>query len=93
MALGVEFLLGAEIDFLEAYASRGESFQEDVDQTLARLAQFPEVGPIYSAPFRRILVPNSPYGIFYVIESSRIFIHAILDLRRDSPRISDRLKS
>jgi hypothetical protein len=30
-----------------------------------------------------LLIPRYPFGIFYVAESNRIVIHAILDLRQD----------
>src|SRR6516162_8975731 len=39
---------------------------------------------------RRVLIPRYPFGIFYVAESNRIVIHAILDLRQDPEKIRER---
>lgn len=80
------------MEFLEIYSREGEDFYERVDDALSRLLQFPESGPIYSIPFRRLLLPKTPYGIFYAIEGHRILIHAILDLRGDPQRVLQRLK-
>jgi plasmid stabilization system protein ParE len=87
-----ELLLGAEIDFLEIYSRRGDVFYEQIDIALSRLRRFPEVGPLYSTPFRRMLIPKTPFGMFYTVEGRRIVIAAILDLRMDPGRIGDRLK-
>lgn len=91
MEFDVELLLGAEIDFLDIYSHRGDSFYRSFDLCLSRLRRFPEIGPVYSFPFRRLLIPTSPLGIFYVIEGRRIFVVAVLDLRTDPQRVLDRL--
>jgi hypothetical protein len=92
MEFEVELLLGAEIEFLDIYSRRGDRFYTIFDICLMRLRSFPEIGPFYSAPFRRLLIPKTPFGIFYTVEGRRIFITAILDLRADPDRILERLK-
>lgn len=93
MALEIELLLGAEIEFLAIYGRRGEPFYEVFDDCLGRICQLPESGSIYLAPFRRLLIPHSPFGIFYVVEGGRIFVHAVIDLRRSPNRIVERLQA
>ena len=92
MEFEVELLLGAEIEFLDIYSRRGDAFYELFDDCLNRLSRFPELGPLYSFPFRRLLIPKTPFGLFYTIEGRRIMVNAVLDLRSDPDRILERLK-
>ena len=39
--------------------------------------------------FVRIVLAG-PFGIFYVVESNRIVVHAVPDLRQDSEKIRER---
>jgi hypothetical protein len=41
--------------------------------------------------YRRLLIPKYPFGIFYVVETGRFVIHAIMDLRQDPKSIERRL--
>ncbi len=91
MEFAVELLLGAEIEFLEIYSDRGDTFYIAFEDRIAQIGRFPKSGPIYSEPFRRLLIPKSPFGIFYTIEGNRIFVQAIIDLRSDPERIMRRL--
>src|SRR6266478_3091198 len=87
----VVFLLSAERDLQEAYnwveehrQGREQFFLQDVDLRLEHLKRFPLIGRLYRGRYRRLLIPRYPFGIFYVAESNRIVIHAILDLRQRS---------
>ena len=40
--------------------------------------------------YRRLLIPRYPFGIFYVVESNRIVVHAVPDLRQDPEKIRER---
>ena len=88
----------AEGEILETQArledgepGRGDRFNERAEQALDRILSFPECGPLYSAPFRRLLIRDFPMGIFYSIEGRRVVIHAVLDLRQDERAIVRRL--
>jgi hypothetical protein len=45
------------------------------------------MGRLYRGRYRRLLTPRYPFGIFYVVESNRIVIHAVPDLRQDPEKI------
>ena len=94
----VVFLLAAERDLQEAYNWVAEhrhgkelSFLRDLDSRLEHLKAFPLIGRLYRGRYRRLLIPRYPFGVFYVVESNRIVIHSILDLRRSPENIRDRL--
>ena len=94
----VVFLLAAERDLQEAYSwvaeyrhGKEESFLRNVDSRPEHLKAFPLIGRLYRDRYRRLLVPRYPFGIFYVVESNRIVIHSILDLRRSPENIRERL--
>jgi plasmid stabilization system protein ParE len=69
----------------------GVEFMIAVDSYLARIANFPEVAPIYFENVRRQVMQRFPYGIFYEPHSTRILVTAILDLRQDPDKIKLRL--
>jgi toxin ParE1/3/4 len=94
----VVFLLAAERDLQEAYnwvaehrQGKEQSFLRDVDSRLEHVKTFPLIGRLYRGRYRRLLIPRYPFGIFYVVESNRIVIHSILDLRRSPENIRERL--
>ena len=81
----VVLLLSAERDLQEAYnwveehrQGREQFFLRDVDLGLEHLKRFPLIGRLYRGRYRRLLIPKYAFGIFYVVESNRIVIHAIL---------------
>jgi len=93
----VVLLLAAERDLQEAYSWVGEQrqgreqfFLPDVELWLEHLKRFPLVGRVYRGRYRRLLISRYPFGIFYVVESDRIVVHAILDLRQDPEKIQKR---
>ncbi len=65
----------------------GERFLEEVDEVLDLLKDFPTLCRTYVPPFRRKLVHDGSYGIFYVPQDRGIVVHAIEDLRQDPERI------
>jgi plasmid stabilization system protein ParE len=93
----VVFLLSAERNLQEAYdwaeehrQGRGDVFLQDLELRLEHLKRFPLLGRVYRGRYRRLLIPKYPFGVFYVAESNRIVIHAILDLRQDPEKIRRR---
>src|ERR1700675_2305537 len=91
----VVLLLSAERDLQVAYnwveehrQGREQYFLHDVELRLEHLKKFPLIGRLYRGRYRRLLIPRYPFGIFYVVESNRIVVHAVPDLRQD-PKTSE----
>lgn len=91
-------LVRAEAEVIEAQArledaspGLGDRFNARVEEGLDRLERHPECAPVYSGPFRRLLVRDFPFGIFYSIEGRRVMVQAVVDLRQDPRGIRRRL--
>lgn len=69
---------------------REQYFLEDAALRLEHLKKFPLIGRLYRGRYRRLLIPRYPFGIFYVVESNRIVIHAVSDLSQDPKNIRER---
>ena len=94
----VVLLLSAERDLQEAYnwveehrRGREQFFLQDVELRLEHLQKFPLIGRLYWGRYRRLLTPRYPFGIFCVVESNRIVVHAFPDLRQDPEKIREGL--
>ena len=92
--MDVVLLLSAERDLQEAYnwveehrRGREQFFLQDVELRLEHLQKFPLIGRLYRG---RLLIPRYPFGIFYVVESNRIVVHTVPDLRQDPEKIRER---
>jgi plasmid stabilization system protein ParE len=70
---------------------RGEVFMRQLDAALTLLRQYPEGAPVYAGPYRRMLVREFPYGVFYQAQPARIIVAAIMDLRQDPRAIRRKL--
>jgi len=64
-----------------------------VDASMALITRHPEVGPVQFGPFRRVLVPRFPFGVFYTIESAAVIVHGVFHSSRDPNRIRKLLES
>ena len=91
-------LAGAEIEFHEAYArlagsgfGRADRFDHLVQEGLRQLAGFPRSGPEYIAPYRRLVLREFPYALYYALEGRRVLVHALLDLRQNPDSVRRRL--
>jgi plasmid stabilization system protein ParE len=91
-------LARAEVEVIETQArledtnaGLGDRFNERVEQAFDLLAEFPELGPVYAGQFRRLLVRDFPFGIFYSVEGRRTVVQAVLDLRQEPLAIRRRL--
>ena len=62
-----------------------------LDLAFELLRQNPEIGPVYEGPYRRLLLRDFPYGIFYQAQTSRIIVAAVADLRQDPQMIRKKL--
>ena len=75
-------------DFQEG---RGEVFMRHLDAAFTLLRQHPEIAPVYGGRYRRMLIRDFPYGIFYEVQPNRIVVGAIMDLRQDPKTIRQKL--
>ena len=80
------------------YCARGgvfaaQRFLQRVEDRLKFLAENPEGAPVAYAHFRRLLLHPYPFGLFYHLTNDRIFVIAVLDLRRNPKAITQRLDS
>jgi len=91
-------LLQADLDIQGAFnryedfqPGRGEFFLRQLDAALTLLRQHPEIAPVYAGSYRRMLIREFPYGIFYQAQPARVIIAAIMDLRQDPQTIRRKL--
>ena len=91
-------LVQADLDIQDAFeryedyqAGRGEMFMRQLDAALTLLRRHPEMAPVYAGLFRRMLIRDFPYGIFYQAQPTRIVVAAIMDLRQDPQIIRSKL--
>ena len=96
----VIILAGAEADVQAAYEWRescsveaGNRFLRELDRCVSLLSRYPRIGRPHRGVYRKLLVPDHPFGIFYAAEPSRVVIVAVLDLRQDPKAIERRLGS
>jgi hypothetical protein len=62
-----------------------------LDIALTLLRHHPEIAPVYAGPYRRMLIRDFPYGIFYQYQPTRLIVAAIMDLRQDPKTIRKKL--
>ncbi len=91
-------LLQADLDVQAAFNryehyqnGRGEVFMRQLDAALTLLRRQPESAPVYSGSYRRMLIREFPYGIFYQVQPTRLVVAAIMDLRQDPQAIRHKL--
>jgi plasmid stabilization system protein ParE len=92
------FLLRSELDIQRAYErykkfseGRGDAFIAYLEDAFLRIEKFPFVALLHFENYRRLVLRDFPYGIFYVVESNQVVIHALMDLRQDPLIIFRRL--
>jgi plasmid stabilization system protein ParE len=90
----------AEDDLLEHFAKleeyqegRGYRFDQDVQRAVSLLAEYPHIGSVYVQPLRKWLLRDWSIGIFYTVESGRVMISSLLDVRQHPERILQILRS
>ncbi len=91
-------LLQADHDIQTAFeryenhqAGRGDLFLRQVDAALTLMRHHPEIARIYGGSYRRMLIRDFPYGIFYEVQPTRIIVAAIMDLRQNPRSIQRKL--
>ncbi len=93
MSRSVIFRPAAEQELREAYAwyeerhaGLGEALLSEVDETVARVRENPELYAEIHGRIRRALVHRFPYGVFYLVEPDRIVVLAVFHGRR-APKV------
>lgn len=84
-------LIEAQLDYFKAYERYGERFDGPCEQSLELLRNHHLIGRVFRRHYRRLLIPKTPFGIFYTVEGERVMVGAILDLRQDPRAILKRL--
>jgi len=74
----------------EFQAGRGEVFMRHLDAALPSCVSIPRLLPPMER-YRRMLIRDFPYGIFYEVQPKRIVVGAIMDLRQDPETIRQKL--
>jgi plasmid stabilization system protein ParE len=88
----VVLLQSAQSDWFSIYRRRDDSFERPFVRAMALLEINPEIGTkVHVSPYRRLLIANTTFGIFYSVSGNRVYVAAILDLRQDPERIDQRL--
>ncbi len=83
----------AETEIKEAYewyeeqrCGLGDDFLLNIDAALCSIQREPEMyAPLYKN-LRRILIRRFPYSVFYIIESRKVIVMAVIHAKRH-PRI------
>lgn len=92
---------GAESDLLRLYEQMGNHdlalrvLRDPLERSLHLLADNPGLGPVVKGTrrVRRLLTgPRLRFGLFYVEETTRIMIHALVDMRDDPSLVRRRLR-
>jgi len=90
----------AEADLLAIFArleegreGAGRSLLHGVDSGLRLLRVMPEMAPLYVRPYRRLVLKNPRFGLFYTPESRGLVVHAVCDLRQDRATILRHLRA
>lgn len=89
----IVYVLSGEIAWFDLLRKYGDRFEMPFDESVELLKRNPELGPKFKvSPFRRLIILQTSWGIFYTIEGKRIMIQTILDLRQRPETIERRLR-
>jgi plasmid stabilization system protein ParE len=69
--------------YAETSPDLGNRFYDAVEQILREICAHPQRYRQIDPPVRRYLVPNFPYAVLYIDEPDRVWIVAIMPLRRE----------
>ena len=90
----VVFLLRADIAIQEIFTyyenlreGRGCDFLAAVQESEHPLRRFPRSGRAYYKQFRRLLISEQRYGLFYSIEGRRVMVAAVVGVQQDAKSI------
>ena len=64
----------------------GWEFVAELENTVALLQRVPEVGPVVHRSLRRALLRRFPYAVYYGLDPDKVYIRAVLHMRRHPRR-------
>jgi len=83
----------ASARFYEERAEKlGNDFLTAVEETMRRIEQFPDAGPLQRGGIRKRIVLGFPFTILYEDRHDRIFIAAVMHQHRRPGYWKDRLR-
>jgi hypothetical protein len=95
----VEILNLAELDILDGFsfyesqeAGLGSYFLENIYSDIDSLARYAGIHLKPHKNFHRLLSKKFPFAVYYTVSNETVFIHAVVDCRRDPAWIRQRLK-
>jgi plasmid stabilization system protein ParE len=60
----------------------GQTFVSYVEKSIGKIEDFPLASRVFRKDFRRFLIPRFPYGVTYRVAENKIFVAAIMHLKR-----------
>jgi len=95
----IEILEEAERDLIEGFhfyenqeAGLGLYFRTNLYTDIESLKNYAGIHNTPYKPYHRLLSRKFPFAIFYKVENETVFIHAVLDCRKNPAWIRDRLQ-
>ncbi len=95
----VEILNLAELDIRDGFsfyesqeAGLGSYFLENIYSDIDSLARYAGIHLRPHKNFHRLLSKKFPFAVYYTVSNETVFIHAVVDCRRDPAWIRQRLK-
>lgn len=76
-------MVAAALFYEERCPGLGSLFLDDVERAFQRIAERPGAWGSLSATVRRCLLVEFPFGILFREEADRIFVLAVMHLRRE----------
>jgi len=76
-------MLAAASYYQECQTGLGDRFLDEVLQSGSRISHHPEAWQIISGRIRRCLLYRFPFGLIFRIEVERIYVLAVMHLRRE----------
>jgi plasmid stabilization system protein ParE len=61
----------------------GKTFVSYIENSIGEIESFPLASRLVRGDFRRFLIPRFPYGVIYRVEENKIFVAAIMHLKRE----------
>jgi plasmid stabilization system protein ParE len=83
-------LAKAKLDYEQQRPGLGEEFEQEVKDTIQRIADFPNAWTQLSPNTRRCRTKRFPYGVVYSVEENDLIIVAIMHLSRKPGYWKDR---